>query len=130
MFSDQDRFRVLAIVWGVFAALSALTIITQNAAGAWIILILAGTVLLATAFLTDDKGQRSQNPAPYKRKQSPHEDAAALLADLLDEADLDDIRAHLKTRLLESLERSTDGELSAVQRLVDAENTIDPQRKR
>ncbi len=130
MFSDQDRFRILAIVWGVFAALSALTIITQNAAGAWIVLILAGTVLLATAFLTDDKGQRSQNPTPSKRKLSPREDDAALLADLLDEADLDDIRAHLKTRLLESLERSTDGELSAVQRLIDSETITDQQRER
>jgi len=122
MFSDSDRFRALVIVWGVFALLSALTIITQNAAGGWIVLVLAGTVLMATAFITDDKGQRYANPAPQKRKSTPHEDAASLLADLLDEADLDDIRAHLKTRLLDAMERTTDGELSAVQRLLDTDN--------
>ncbi len=129
MFSDKDRFRAIVIVWGVFALLSALTIITQNAAGGWIVLILAGTVLMATAFITDEKGQRYANPAPQKHKHAPHEDAATLLADLLDEADLEDIRAHLKTRLLDAMERTTDGELSAVQRFMDADTDASAQQQ-
>ncbi len=128
MLSERDRLRAIGIIWGVFGLLAALTLLRNDAGGSFLLIaVLATAAWLSTDSIMDAARKAAQGEGTGKAKRDLTAEAAretaqveTLLA-LLDEDDIHEVRARLKTRLLANLERGSDGELSALDALLAEE---------
>jgi hypothetical protein len=107
----------VAIIWGIFGVLAALAMIF---AGGNIVLIgiLATAAVCGTLAVSNDGSDHHGKAEAEKAKRSAGSSNPNALLDLLDEEDLRELRQRVKNRLMDSIESSSDGELSSLEALL------------
>jgi hypothetical protein len=125
MTNDWTRFLALCVIWGVFCALAMTTLIMQGTDANFIIL---GVMAFAAWMSTDSvmnngkKDSKEESNDSEKTKRGSNLNSNALLS-LLDEDDIADLRVRVKNRLMDSIERGSDGELSSLDQLLADQDT-------
>lgn len=126
MSTQLMRLILVSIVWIVFAVLSGTLLIVQREDANFIMVgVFAAAAVFGTAAVMETTKEQPETVEATKRKRTSADAAAYAYADpqtqlllsLLDADDLAELRAHLRNRLMDKVERPTDGELSSLNSL-------------
>lgn len=116
------RFPYFAMIWFVYMVLAGISMF--EASGNFIILLIltfgsvAATGLVMQNLNPNDQPQQASDMSHEKAKRGPENSLNANLLALLDDSDREILRQQIMDRLLDNIERSSDGELTTLDALL------------
>ena len=128
MSNSLARMIMICIIWVVFAILSATLLIVQRAEANFLIIgIFALAAVISTHAITENTENEEKEIRKAKREAGSFDQTQMMLS-LLDENDVEELRSRIKSRLLQTVERGEDGELSSLEALIAEQETRQSRR--